>query len=125
MKRKQPVILGRKAWISRTNACAWPEGCPDGSEVTILGNNLETNHITVADQSGTEWELDAVHLDTGWLYKIGARYYHESSPQAAEYLCELVERCQCLPKSKEQPLAEDYLRILQRNGHELPRALAA
>lgn len=125
MKRKQPVILGRKAWISRADACAWPEGCPDGGEVTILGNNLETNRVTVADQSGTEWELDAAHLDTGWLYKIGARYFHESTPQAAEHLRELAERRQGLPKSAAQPLAHDYLRILERNGHALPRALAA
>jgi hypothetical protein len=125
MKRKQPVILGRKAWISRADACVWAEGCPDGGEVTILGNNLETGLVTVADQSGTEWELDAAHLDTGWLYKIGARYFHESTPQAAEYLRELAEHRQGPLKPATQALAQDYLRILTRNGHELPRALAA
>jgi len=128
MKRKQPVILGRKAWISRADARAWPEGCLDGCEVTILGNNLETNRVIVADQNGTEWELDVAHLDTGWLYKIGARYYHESTPQADEHLIEMIERRQSLPDATSdlhQRVIDECRRILHRNGRELPRALAA
>lgn len=128
MKRKQPMILGRQAWIERCKSYDLPEGCPEGAEVSIIGNNLDSMLTTVRDKDGMEWELDSAHIDTGWLYKIGARFYHESTPQAAEYLHETISRYQSLPDSvalsdSNQKIINDCLKVLRRNGHELPQAL--
>lgn len=129
MHRKQLVAVGKWVWIERCLSYELPEGLQDGLRVVITAIDPAAHKVTVQAEDSQEWEIDPIHLDTGWQFLIGGKLFGENSPIARAYLKALISQLReepphpRFPELRDEKIAQ-WQAILNRNGCR-PLALAA
>jgi hypothetical protein len=124
MMRKFPVMPGRIAWVDDVKPYPVPKGIHEGEEVTIVSMDQRTGYATVRKKNGKELGVWHAFLDTGWEYKIGERYFHESTLEAYEHLRKLLIDAETRPEhpafpGSKQRSIDGFKKILRRNGRRV------
>ena len=129
MNRKQQIVVGKRVWIERCLSYELPEGLQDGTRALVTAIDETAHKVTVQTENGQEWELDPIHIDTGWQFQISGKVFAENTPKARAYIKSLIVQLRteaphpCFLELRDEKIAE-LLAILERNGCR-PLALAA
>lgn len=95
----------------------------------MIAIDAPARKVTVQTENGQDWELDPIHLDTGWQFQISGKLFAENTPKARAYIKSLIAQLHTetphprFPELRDEKIA-GLLAILERNGCR-PLALAA
>lgn len=126
MVRKQNIIVGRSVWVDHCTNYDLPEGLPHGAKVVVSAYDSAAHSVTVSAE-GRSWEVDPIHLDTGWTFLLGGKYFDEHTQRAKAHIRRLIGELRRNPHPRFPDLTQDriaeWLAVLDRN--ESPLAMAA
>jgi len=129
MHRKQQVKVGKRVWIQQCLSYELSEELQNGMRALVIAIDEPSHNVTIETEDGQEWQLDPIHLDTGWHFQISGKLFAENTPRARAYIKSLIAQLRTEPPHPRFPELRDekiagLLVILQRNGCK-PLALAA